>query len=159
MSDEPAFTIVDTSGNTLHFDQFAYEASVEAARGEYFDANWVRCRVILQAQIEPRNTNATFRQSVNAQLLTNEIVELSNTLKEVLSSPTGTEKTFEPMEPYIELQISRDEKSVDITARVDLAPAVGPVIEFLYVCRPEEIEAAIAAIDRVSEGFPERLVS
>jgi hypothetical protein len=159
VSDEPSFTVVDTIGNTLHFDRFAYERSVEAAPIEYFDANWVHCRITLQARIEPFNTNATFRQSVNAQLLTKEIAELSDTLKDVLSSPTGTEKTFEPMEPYIELQISRDQKSLGITARLDLAPAVGPVIEFFYMCRSEEIEATIAAIDRVKEAFPERPVS
>jgi hypothetical protein len=156
VSNEPAFTIVDTSGNTLHFDRFAYERSVEAARGEYFNANWVRCRITLQARVEPFNGNASFKQSVNAQLLTTEIKELLGSLNAVLSSAPGTERTFEPMEPYIELKIERSEKSVDITARLDLAPAIGPVIEFFYVCRPEEIEATIAAIAHVQEAFPER---
>lgn len=156
MSDEPTFTIVDTGGNTLHFDRFAYEWSVEAARGDYFDANWVHCRITLQARVEPRNTNASFRQSVNAQLLTREIAELSDSLKAVLSGPPGMEMTFAPMEPYIALQIARDEKSVDITARMDLAPAIGPVIAFFYTCRPKEIEATIEAIERVREAFPER---
>lgn len=158
MSNDLSFTIVDTSGNTLHFDRFAYECSDEAARGEYFDANWIRCRITLQAHIEPRNANASFKQSVNAQLLTTEIHELCDSLKAILASPSGTEKTFEPMEPYIELKIARGQKSVDITARLDLAPAVGPVIEFYYVCRPDEIVTTINALEVIQRAFPERKI-
>jgi hypothetical protein len=62
------------------------------------------------------------------------------------------------MEPYIELRIARLEKSLLITARLDLAPAVGPVIEFDYECRPEEIEATINGIKLVEAAFPEREV-
>ena len=60
------------------------------------------------------------------------------------------------MEPYIELRIARLDKSLLITARLDLAPALGPVIESNYECRPEEIEATINGIKLVEEAFPER---
>jgi len=93
--------------------------------------------------IEPFNQNATFRQSVNAQLLTTELTTLSAALKAILSSQAEAERTFEPMEPYIELRI---------------APAVGPVIEFDYLCRPEEIQATINEIGLVEKAFPERKV-
>jgi hypothetical protein len=147
---ELAFTIVDTSGNTLHFDGFSYERSAEAAGSEYFDANWVRCRITI-------NVNAILKQSVGAALLTGEIKDLSNALRAALSAP-GAQTTFEPTEPYIRLQIARSDRSINITARLDLAPAIGPVIEFTFECRPQEIEVVLAAIDRVHEAFPERRV-
>ena len=159
MSESVAFTIVDTSGNTLHFDQFEYERSLDAARGEYFDANWLRCRITLQARIEPGNVETIFRQSVNATILTMELARLTDDLKMVLSAPVGAERTFEPMEPYIELQMERLEKVLLVTARLDLAPAVGPVIEFSYRCRLEEIEATLDGIETVRKAFPERMMS
>ncbi len=154
MPDDPTFTIVDTSGNTLHFDSFSYESPVEK-RGEYYD-NWLLCRITLQARIEPFNAENIFTRSVNAQFLTTELTALSEALGAGLSSPPGAESMFEPMEPYIELRIERLEKNVLVTARLDLAPANGPVIEFSYVCRPEEIQATLDGIERVKEAFPER---
>jgi len=149
MSDEPMFAIVDTTGNALRFDRFAYERSLESARGDWHDANWVRCRITL-------NVSRATKQSVDAELLTTEIVELSNILRATLSS-FGAEQTFEPTEPYIKLRIARRDTHVNIGARLDLAPAVGPVIEFVFECRPEEIGATLDAIGRVHEAFPERL--
>jgi hypothetical protein len=147
VSNEPAFAIVDTSGNTLDFDRFAYERSVDAAHGDYHDANWLRCRITLRTP--------TSKQSVDAALLTDEINELSDVLRAALSG-SHAEKTFEPMEPYIKLRVSRRDNYVDITARLDLAPALGPVVEFRFECRPAEIEATLGAIARVQEAFPVR---
>jgi len=147
VSNEPAFTIVDVSGNTLHFDQFAYERSIEKARGDYHDANWIRCRITLQA--------STLKQSVHAALLTTEIKELAETLRVALLVP-GTETTFTSMEPYIDLNVIRRDRYVDVTARLDLAPALGPVVEFRFECRPEDIEATLGTIGHVQELFPER---
>jgi len=62
------------------------------------------------------------------------------------------------MEPYIELRFARLEKSLLIAARLDLAPAVDPVFEFGYECRPEAIEATINGIKLVEAAFPERTV-
>lgn len=147
MSSDLAFTILDKSGNTLRFDRFAYERSAEAAHGDYHDANWLRCRITLHATIE---------HSVGASLLTTELDELSRLLKSVLSSPPQPEQTFEPMEPFIELRVSRVERIVNVTARLDLNPAVGPIIEFDYECRPEEIALTIDDVERVKLAFPER---
>jgi hypothetical protein len=147
LSDEPTFTIVDSSGNTLHFDRFAYERSVEAARGDYHDANWLRCRITLRTP--------TLKQSVDAELLTAEINELSDVLRAALSGSDAA-KTFKPLEPYIELRVTRRDNCVDVMARLDLAPALGPVIEFRFECRPAEIEATPGAIARVQEAFPVR---
>jgi len=158
MPNDLAFTLVDIAGNTLHFDSFAYERSIEAARGDWHDANWIRCRITLQTTIKAVHRNTVFRQSVNAELLTTELTELSNALRAVVSAP-GAEKAFRPIEPYIRLQLVKLDKLVRITARLDLAPAIGPVVEFTYECRPEEIEATIAGIERVTARFPERNVS
>ena len=147
MTDDLAFTIVDTSGNTLRFDQFAYMRSVEAARGDYHDAQWLRCRITL---------HATIKHSVRASMLTTELRDLAEALRTGLTRPPENEALFEPMEPYLELRVSRSGRTVNATARLDLAPATGPVIEFNYECRPEEIEATIGAVDRVQEAFPER---
>lgn len=155
MSDEATFTIADIYGNTLRFDRFAYEWSLFAARGSYHDANWVCCRITLKAKVEEVEGYATIKQSVDAQLLTTEIKELSDTLAEILSTP-GTEKTFQPMEPYIVLRIARSDEYVNVGARLDLAPAVGPVIDFTFTCRPDQIEAAREAVVRVQDAFPER---
>jgi hypothetical protein len=149
MSADLAFAIVDKSGNALRFDRFAYERSAEAARGDYHDANWLRCRITL---------HATIQHSVAASLLTTELNELSRLLKSALASPSEPERTFEPMEPYIELRVSRIERIVNVTARLDLNPAVGPVIEFDYECRPEEIALTIDDLERVQLAFPERRV-
>ena len=147
MSTELAFTIVDTGGNTLHFDQFAYERSVEAAHGDYHDANWLRFRITLHAII---------KHSVHASMLTTELRDFAETLRAGLARTHETEAVFEPMEPYLKLRVSRTGRTVNARARLDLAPATGPVIEFNYECRPEEIEATIGAVSRVLEAFPER---
>jgi hypothetical protein len=149
MSYDLAFTILDKSGNTLRFDRFAYESSIEAACGDYYDANWLCCRITL---------HATIKHSVNASVLTTELDDLYGVLTSVLSSSVPVEQTFEPMEPYIELQVSRTKDVVNVTARLDLSPAVGPTIEFDYECRPEEIAITIDDIERVRRAFPERKV-
>jgi hypothetical protein len=147
MSGDFAFTIVDTSGNTLRFDGFACERSVEAARGDWHDANWLRCNITLHAGIE---------HSVAASLLTTELRELSEILQPVYASEAETKRTFEPLEPYIELLISRSERRIDVLARLDLHPALGPVIEFNYECRPAEITLTVEDIERVRSAYPER---
>lgn len=147
MSHDLAFTLVDTGGNTLHFDRFAYERSFEAARGDHHDANWLRCRITVRTQ--------TLNQSVDAALLTTEVNELADLLRTALSGPDA-EKIFEPMEPYITLRAIRRDPYVDVTARLDLAPALGPVVEFRFECRPAEIEATLGAMARVQGAFPAR---
>lgn len=147
MSGDLAFTIIDRSGNTLRFDSFAYERPEEAARGDWHDANWLRCNITLHAGI---------KHSVEASLLTREVRELSEILQLVYASETETERTFELLEPYIELLISRSESWVDVLARLDLHPALGPVIEFEYRCRPEEIARTVEDIERLRSAYPER---
>ena len=147
MHTDLSFAILDKSGNTLRFDEFAYERSLAAAHGSYDDANWLRCRITL---------HATIKHSVHASLLTTELRELAETLETGATRPFDNEAIFEPMEPYIELRISRIDRSVNVTARLDLVPATGPVIEFDYECRPEEVSVTITDIERVIVAFPER---
>jgi hypothetical protein len=66
--------------------------------------------------------------------------------------------TLESLEPYLDVHVIRRERTVDLTARLDLAPALGPVVEFRFECRPEDIEATLVDMHNVQEAFPERQI-
>jgi hypothetical protein len=122
---------------------------VEAALGDWHDANWLRCNITFHAGI---------KHSIEASLLTTELGDLSNVLSVASTPGADAELTFEPLEPYVELRVKQWERQLNVLARLDLHPALGPVIEFNFECRPEELVLTVSDIEELRRAFPERNV-
>ncbi|HET7814960.1 MAG TPA: hypothetical protein VFL13_11355 [Candidatus Baltobacteraceae bacterium] len=142
---QTAFTFVDVDGNTLKVDNFRYEFP-GAADGD--DANWLCCRITL---------HATIKHSVEGFFLTREVSDLAERLRCVLESPASDQEVeFETLEPYLNLAISKNQLKILVVARVDLQPALGPVVEFCFACRPADVALTLDEIKRVAATFPVR---
>lgn len=149
------FSFVDVDGNSLTFDRFHYQFS---KADNYHDANWLCCNISLKiSTLGERNSKIRVDHSVDGFLLTDELQELTRVLRSVLAGEAGDrELTFSPLEPYIDLALSRQPQNVNVLARLDLRPAIGPVIEYCLSCRYAEIEITLADVERVSLRFPNR---
>ena|SRR5450755_1868189 len=145
---ENGVAFVDKAGNTLRFENFRYEYPIGAH--DYHDANWLHCTI---------TSTSGITHSVKGFLLTFELQYLAETLRRVLAAPSTTaELRFEPMEPYIALRISRNESRnvIDILSRLDLHPALGPVVEFNFECLPSALHNTLADLDLLIADFPIR---
>ncbi|GAC1355351.1 MAG: hypothetical protein NVSMB31_15790 [Vulcanimicrobiaceae bacterium] len=144
-----AFTFVDTDGNTLEFGSFHHESP---AANEYYDANWLHCRITLTARVE---SGTPLKVSVNGFFLCKELQTLAGIIRATLDSPiSDSEIEFETLEPYINLTFSRDERWTLIVSRLDLRPAIGPVIELAMTCRDAEVRQTLEDLERMVEAFP-----
>lgn len=145
INDAPSFTFVDIEGNSLHFDGFRHQFPTAA---DYHDANWLHCKITMNARITV---------SVNGFLLTEELVTLAKTMTDIIAAaPSENTVEFEPLEPYVNLVFSRDEQHLNVLARLDLCPALGPIVEFLFVCRSAEFENTLRSVEQAARAFPVR---
>ncbi len=150
MSAEFGFDFSDTNGRSLRFKYFGYEfPNIALDAANYHDANWLHCKMAIDADIT---------HSVDGYLLTDELQELATTLRSILAStPLAGQLSFEPMEPYISLRLSRvDRNRIDILSRLDLHPMIGPIIEFNLECTPADLQKTLSGLDRTIAAFPQR---
>jgi hypothetical protein len=152
--DDLFFEFVDDQGNSLRFDRFHYEFALKPGIN-VDDANWLACRIALEVRVDRSRGSRPFRQAVDAFLQVHELGALSKSLAALLTGSTA-EDSFSPLEPYIDLQFTKEAERVDVIARLDLSPALGPVIEFCYWCPLNTIAALISQIESVREALPER---
>lgn len=139
------FSFVDIDGNSLRFDGFRHEFP---AATDHHDADWLHCKIAMNARISV---------SVNGFLLTEELIGLAKTMKAALSEPPSENSIeFESLEPYVNLAFSRDSQHLNVLTRLDLCPALGPVVEFCFVCRSSEIKNTLRSLEKVAAAFPIR---
>lgn len=136
-------SLVDTSGNALRLEHFTYERGPVA---DYYDANWLRCDITIDTSV--------IRRTVDGAMLTEDLQKLVSVLMSALES--GNEVEFEPLEPYISLEISRNDSRFFVIARLDLNMAIGPVLEYCLECSPDALREFLADLERVAVAFPIR---
>lgn len=155
---EGAFAIV-AGDDYLRFDSFAYEfdRSVESLH-----RNFLRCRLTLRVTTKFHEIR-TIEYSVNAAFLVEELRRLSEGLKTHLTRPfeslaeaSRTACTLVFTEPYLELELANYGELFSVQARVDLDPAIGPVIEYTFECTFDSVRRTIADLEEVLSKFSER---
>jgi hypothetical protein len=63
---------------------------------------------------------------------------------------------WEPLEPWINLTLSRESSLIFVKARMALRLGLGPFIEYTFECREEEVRLTLSDIEAVIAAFPER---
>lgn len=143
VSDAPAFTFIDVAGGVLRFDGFRYEYR---APTDPDDANWLNCRITFDSAL---------RRTVDVSLITSELRPLAESVRLVLGN-TGSESQWEPLEPWIDLRLSRESSYILVKARLAVRLGIGPFIEYTFECREDEIRLTLSDIEAVIAAFPER---
>jgi len=139
----PAFTFVDVAGDILRFDRFRYEYPASKDRD---DANWLDCRITFHSMMS---------QKVDASIVTSELPPLAESVRLVLDK-VQHETEWEPLEPWINLKLSRESSVISINARIALRLGSGPFIEYTFECREDEVRLTLSDIEAVIGAFPER---
>ena len=134
-----AFTFVDIDGNTLQFDSLRYERP--GASGS--DGEWVACRITFYAKDICHTVDATF--------LTSDLVDLKRVMELALQ---GDDVQYESTEPWVHFEFSKDGSHIDILSRLSIMLGLGPIIEYNFECREDEIKNTLCDLIRVVETFP-----
>lgn len=138
----PAFTFVDVAGDLLRFDRFRYEYP---ASKDQDDADWLDCRITF---------HSIMRQKIDASIITSELPPLAESVRLVLDK-VQNEAEWEPLEPWINLNLSRESSLISINARIAMRLGSGPFIEYTFECREDEVRLTLSDIEAVIGAFPE----
>jgi hypothetical protein len=144
-------SLVDASGNALRIHDFYYEFP-QTNSGD--DADWICCKMTIETTV--------LKKTVNGFLRAEEVTELITKMTTALDSLLPEDLTFEPMEPYLELSITRKDDGIFqpdeivVTSRLDLHPCLGPVIEYSLECSLESVRNFVSELNSVAEAFPPR---
>jgi hypothetical protein len=136
---ELSFTFVDIEGNALRFDSLRYERP--GASGS--DGEWVSCQIKFNAK--------EVHHTVDAAFLTFDLSELKRATEVALG---GGDVQYESTEPWVHLAFSRSRGHIDILARLSITLGLGPIIEYNFECREDEIKNSLCELVSVVETFP-----
>jgi hypothetical protein len=140
---EVVFTFVDIEGNTLQFDSLRYERP--GASGS--DGKWINCRVTFNV------TTFALKEihyAVDASFLTDDLSVLRRTVEAALG---GDEVQYESTEPWVDFKFSREDNHINILTRLSIALG-GPIIEFNFECREDEVSNTLRDLVMAIEAFP-----
>jgi hypothetical protein len=116
--------------------------------GDYYDDNWLRIEIHVQA--------GGFEGKVNAAILTEDLERFLSQLRPLYKTLTGSAE-FGTMENQLDLKLVGDGKGhIELQGEVAEHPAMGSRLHFTLQFDQSQLRASISELEKVTLEFPVR---
>jgi hypothetical protein len=140
------FSFGHSEQERIEVDVHGYE---RPASGEYWDDNWLRVGIRVQA--------GGFRGKVAATIITSELTKFLAELRPLFETLSGSAE-FATMEGQLGLKLAGDGKGhIDLRGEVADQPGVGNRLHFTLQFDQSQLGASIRELERVTLQFPVRV--